>query len=112
MVDPFHLVRLANTTLDMVRRWVQNTLLGHRGHCLDPLYRARQLLPKAAENVDADGRTKLRGLGVSRPPPRRCTGSADGLCGRSHGDPGSGEPVRHRRQGRVRAGVAGRAAGP
>jgi transposase len=62
VVDPFHLVRLANTTLDKVRRWVQNTLLGHRGHRHDPLYRARRLLTKAAERIDTDGRSRLRGL--------------------------------------------------
>ena len=62
VVDPFHLIRLANTALDKVRRWVQNTLLGHRGHKHDPLYRARRLLTKAAERVDIEGRAKLRGL--------------------------------------------------
>jgi hypothetical protein len=41
---------------------VQNTQLGHRGHRHDPLYRARRLLTKAAERIDTDGRTRLRGL--------------------------------------------------
>jgi transposase len=62
VADPFHVVRLANTALDKVRRWVQNQVLGHRGRKGDPLYRARRLLAKAAENVDEQGKTKLRGL--------------------------------------------------
>ena len=41
VTDPFHVVGLANTALDEVRRRVQNQTLGHRGHAHDPLYRAR-----------------------------------------------------------------------
>ncbi len=62
VVDPFHLVKLANTCLDKVRRSVQNTVLGHRGRKDDPLYRARRLLTKAHERVDDNGRAKLVGL--------------------------------------------------
>lgn len=62
VVDPFHLIRLANTALDKVRRWVQNSVLGHRGRRCDPLYRVRRLLVKAAEHVDAGGKAKIRGL--------------------------------------------------
>lgn len=62
VADPFHVIRLANTCLDKVRRWVQNTELGHRGRKLDPLYRARRLLTKAAERLDDAGTDTLLGL--------------------------------------------------
>ena len=58
----FHVVRLANTALDEVRRRVENQTLGHRGHKHDPLYRAHKLLVSASENITDNGRTRLRGL--------------------------------------------------
>ena len=62
VADPFHVVRLANTALDEVRRRVQNQTLGHRGHKHDPLYRARKLLISASENITDSGRIRLRDL--------------------------------------------------
>ena len=62
VADPFHLVKLANSKVDEVRRRVQNETLGHRGRKTDPLYRCRRLLTKADERLDERGRTKLRGL--------------------------------------------------
>ena len=62
VADPFHVVRLANTALDEVRRRVQNQTLGHRGHKHDPLYKARKLLVSASENITDSGRVRLRGL--------------------------------------------------
>lgn len=62
VADPFHLVKLANTKLDEVRRRVQNDTLGHRGRKPDPLYRSRRLLTKADERLDDNGRTRLLGL--------------------------------------------------
>ena len=62
VADPFHLVKLANATLDECRRRVQNETLGHRGRKHDPLYRCRRLLTKADERLDDKGRTKLLGL--------------------------------------------------
>ena len=44
MVDPFHVISLANRCLDTVRRRVQNEQTGHRGRRDDPLYRARRAL--------------------------------------------------------------------
>jgi transposase len=41
VADPFHVVRVANRCLDLVRRRVQNQTLGHRGRKRDPLYRVR-----------------------------------------------------------------------
>lgn len=37
VADPFHVVRVANRCLDVVRRRVQNQTLGHRGRKRDPL---------------------------------------------------------------------------
>jgi transposase len=44
VVDHFHVIRLANTALDEVRRRTQQTTTGHRGHKADPLYRIRRRL--------------------------------------------------------------------
>jgi len=61
-LDPFHVVKLANSKLDECRRRVQNETLGHRGRKDDPLYRCRRLLTKADERLDDHGRTRLLGL--------------------------------------------------
>jgi len=62
VADPFHVVRLANTTVDEARRRVQNETLGHRGRKTDPLYRSRRLLTMAEERISVDGHQRLRGL--------------------------------------------------
>ena len=62
VADPFHVIKLANTAIDDVRRRVQNETTGGRGTKHDPLYRIRRLLLKAAERVTDKGRHKLRGL--------------------------------------------------
>ncbi len=62
VADPFHVVKLANTTVDDVRRRVQNETTGGRGTKGDPLYRIRRLLLTAAERVTDTGHAKLRGL--------------------------------------------------
>ena len=62
VADPFHVVKLANSRLDEVRRRVQNETLGHRGHKNDPLYRSRRLLTRADERLNDRGRKKLLGL--------------------------------------------------
>jgi transposase len=62
IADPFHLVKLANQKIDECRRRVQNEVFGHRGHKLDPLYRARRLLTMAAERLSENGQEKLLGL--------------------------------------------------
>jgi transposase len=62
IADPFHLIKLANQKLDECRRRVQNELFGHRGHKLDPLYRARRLLTMAAERLDEKSHEKVMGL--------------------------------------------------
>ena len=62
VADPFHVVKLANTALDEVRRRVQNQTMGHRGRKDDPLYRARKLLVSGSERITGNGWTKLTGL--------------------------------------------------
>jgi transposase len=56
------LIKLANQKLDECRRRVQNEVFGHRGHKLDPLYRARRLLTMAAERLDEKSQEKVMGL--------------------------------------------------
>ena len=68
VVDHFHAVKLANTTVDQVRRRTQQTTLGHRGRKRDPLYRIRKLLLTAAEQLTDRGRARLRaGLAAGDP---------------------------------------------
>ena len=62
VADPFHVVRLANHSIDEVRRRTQNDTLGHRGRKDDPLWRARRLLIGAHERLSERGDAKLRGL--------------------------------------------------
>ena len=68
VVDHFHAVRLGNTTLDEVRRRVQQETLGHRGRKGDPLYRIRRLLLVAHERLTERGMLRLRaGLDAGDP---------------------------------------------
>jgi len=62
VADPFHVIKLANTRLDDVRRRTQQDTLGHRGHRDDPLYKSRRLLTKGHERLDDNGNTKLLGF--------------------------------------------------
>jgi transposase len=62
VVDPFHLIALANRALDAVRRRVQNEVTGHRGRKDDPLYRARRVLLRGEERLDEKAVTRLASL--------------------------------------------------
>jgi len=62
VVDSFHAVALANRALDDVRRRVQVQTLGHRGRKEDPLYKARRVLLRAEERLDADATERLWSL--------------------------------------------------
>jgi transposase len=62
VVDPFHLIALANRCLDAVRRRVQSDQLGHRGRRDDPLYRARRALLVGEERLGAEATMRLRSL--------------------------------------------------
>jgi len=59
VVDHFHVIRLANTALDEVRRRVQHTTLRHRGHKGDPLYRIRRRLLTGHEHLDPGGFARM-----------------------------------------------------
>ena len=68
VADPFHVVRVANHALDLVRRRVQNQTLEHRGRKRDPLYRIRKLLTMGVERLDQQGHDRLLlGLRVGDP---------------------------------------------
>ena len=59
VVDPFHVISLANRALDAVRRRVQNEQTGHRGRRDDPLYRARRVLLIGEERLDQRAARRL-----------------------------------------------------
>lgn len=60
VVDPFHIVRLANQAVTRCRQRVQQSTLEHRGWKGDPLYDIRKLLLLGAERVDAAGWDRLQ----------------------------------------------------
>jgi transposase len=62
VVDPFHVIALANRTLDAVRRRVQTQQTGHRGRRDDPLYRARRVLLRGEEKLDEKAAARLTSL--------------------------------------------------
>ena len=61
-MDPFHVVRLAGDALDRCRRRVQQTLHGHRGRAIDPLYLARRTLHTGADLLTDRQKTRLGAL--------------------------------------------------
>ena len=62
VADPFHVVKLANSALDDIRRRAHNDVLGHRDRKDDLLCRARKLLVSAPERITDDGRVRLWGV--------------------------------------------------
>jgi transposase len=62
VVDPFHVISLANRCLDSVRRRVQSEQTGHRGRRDDPLYRARRVLLTGEEKLDREATERLWSL--------------------------------------------------
>jgi transposase len=62
VVDPFHVISLANRSLDAIRRRVQIEQLGHRGRRDDPLYRARRLLLMGEEKLSDEASERLASL--------------------------------------------------
>lgn len=61
VVDPFHIVRLANAAVTKCRQRVQQETLEHRGWKGDPLYDIRKLLLMGAERVDETGWERIHG---------------------------------------------------
>jgi transposase len=62
VVDPFHVISLANRCLDAVRRRVQIQQTGHRGRRDDPLYRVRRVLLRGEERLDDKATQRLWSL--------------------------------------------------
>jgi transposase len=62
VVDPFHVISLANRALDAVRRRVQTEQTGHRGRRDDPLYRVRRALLTGEEKLDEQAALRLSSL--------------------------------------------------
>jgi transposase len=62
VVDPFHVISLANRCLDAVRRRVQTEQTGYRGRKDDPLYRARRVLLMGEEKLGQRATERLRSL--------------------------------------------------
>jgi transposase len=68
VVDPFHVVALANRAIDNTRRRVNQELLGHRGRKADPLYRIRRVLLTGAERLSDKAWARLNeGLRMGDP---------------------------------------------
>jgi transposase len=67
VVDPFHIVRLANQTVTRTRQRVQQETFEHRGWKGDPLYDVRKLLLLGAERVDESGERIHRALDAGDP---------------------------------------------
>ena len=59
VLDAFHVVKLAMTCVDELRRRTQQDTFGHRGHAQDPLYRTRRLLRRRADRLTITQHTKL-----------------------------------------------------
>jgi transposase len=59
VADVFHLVRLALTALDEVRRRRQQQIHGHRGHKHDPLFKLRRVLRVGQERLEESKRHQI-----------------------------------------------------
>lgn len=62
VVDPFHVIALANRALDAIRRRVQAEQGARRNKANNPLYRARHLLLVGEERLNANAAERLRSL--------------------------------------------------
>ena len=59
VLDAFHVVKLATTAVDEVRRRIQQQIHGHRGRKTDPLYRIRNILRAGQEHLTDRQRARL-----------------------------------------------------
>jgi transposase len=59
VMDPFHVVALAGTKLDLCRQRVQQQTQGHRGRAGDPLYGVRRTLRTRLPLLSARQKTRL-----------------------------------------------------
>jgi len=65
VLDPFHAIKVAQNTIDTVRRRVQTDTLGHRGRRGNPLYGIRRVLLRGAERHTLTSYTRLTAPGSS-----------------------------------------------
>ena len=96
VLDAFHVVKLALTCVDEVRRRTQQDTLGHRGHAQDPLFRTRRLLRRRADRLTTKQRARAPRGAAGRRPERR----GDRRLGRRPGPDGR---LRQPRPGRRKA---------
>ena len=59
VMDPFHVVALAGTKLDLCRQRIQQQTLGRRGHTGDPLYGIRRIARTRLELLSSRQYTRL-----------------------------------------------------
>src|SRR5690606_36696869 len=59
VLDAFHVTALGMKAVDEVRRRVQKTTLGQRGHKGDPLYEIRRLLRRRADRLTTEALNRL-----------------------------------------------------
>jgi transposase len=71
VMDPFHVVALAGTKLDVCRQRVQQQACGHRGRAGDPLYRVRRTLRTRFPLLSSRQKARLESCFRRRQPPRR-----------------------------------------
>jgi hypothetical protein len=95
VVDPFHVVRLANQAVTRTRQRVQQATVEHRGWKGDPLYDIRKLLLVGAERLDEAGWARLHAALDAGGPRRRSR-----RCLHRSGDGPRRLPDRRRRRGR------------
>ena len=62
VMDPFHVVKLAGTSLEKARPRIQHETLGRRGRSKDPLYRARKTLLTGEDLLSERGKGQLQAL--------------------------------------------------
>jgi transposase len=62
VMDPFHVVALAGTKLDLCRQRIQHDTCGHRGRTGDPLYRVRRALRTRTALLTDKQKTRLEAV--------------------------------------------------
>jgi transposase len=62
VMDPFHVVALAGTKLDLCRQRIQQATCGHRGRAGDPLYRVRRTLRTRLPLLNARQKARLEAV--------------------------------------------------
>src|SRR6478752_2840043 len=85
VLDAFHVVKLALTCIDEVRRRTQQDTLGHRGHAQDPLFRTRRLLRRRADRLTVKQRARLLAALLAGDPNDEVTAYANPQPGRPQG---------------------------